>query len=61
MAYIYLNNKTGKYRIFGGIKIMCKKLGDLKVDNFYTHFGRKGNTEFVGYGFKIIKADIERA
>ena len=61
MAYIYLNNETGKYRIFGGIKIMCKKLGGLKVDNFYTHFGRKGNTEFEGDGFKIIKADIERA
>lgn len=60
MAYIYLNNETGKYRVFGSIKALCTQL-DLKVDNFYTHFGRKGKTEFDGDGFKIIKADIERA
>jgi hypothetical protein len=60
MAYIYLNNKTSKYRVFGSIKALCTQL-DLKVDNFYTHFGRKGNTEFDGDGFKIIKAEIERA
>ena len=60
MAYIYLNNETGKYRVFGSIKGFCVKL-ELKVDKFYTHFGRKGNTEFIGDGFKIIKADIERS
>lgn len=60
MAYIYLNSETGKYRAFGSVKALCKQL-DLKVDNFYTHFGRKGNTEFIGNGFKIIKVKIERA
>ncbi len=59
MAYIYLNNETGKYRVFGSIKTLCIQL-DLKVDNFYTHFGRKGNTEFETERYKIIKAEIER-
>lgn len=61
MAYIYYDKKTKKYRIFGSIKVLCEKIEGLKVDRFYTHFGRKGNTEFDAESYKIIKSEIERA
>lgn len=60
MAYIYLNKEKSDLRVFGSLKALCVAVG-LKVDNFYTHFGRKGNTEFECDTYKIVKAEIERA
>tara|TARA_B100000795_G_C22688964_1_gene394827 strand:- start:796 stop:978 length:183 start_codon:yes stop_codon:yes gene_type:complete len=60
MPYIYLNKQTNILKVFGSIKALCISV-DLKVDNFYTHFGRKGNTEFENDSYRIVKTEIERS
>ena len=60
MAYIYLNKETNQLRCFGGITALCKATG-IKPDNLYTHFGRKGNTEFNNDDYRIVKVEVERS
>jgi hypothetical protein len=59
MAFIYLNKNTHEALIFGSITSLCCYTG-LKKDNFYTHFGRLGNTEFENENVRIVKTEIKR-
>lgn len=60
MAYIYLNKQTNELRCFGSIKALSKAT-EVKPDNLYTHFGRKGNTEFENDSYRIVKTELERS
>jgi len=59
MSFIYLNKKNRDAFIFGSISSLCKHTG-MKPDNFYTHFGRLGNTEFENDSVRIVKTEIKR-
>lgn len=58
--YIHLNKKDNSLKPYGSLKSLCKN-NDLKIDNFYTHFGRKGNSEFENEFYRIVKADVIRS
>jgi hypothetical protein len=57
---VYIDKNNQKVRTFGSIKALCFSLG-LKVDNFYTHFGRKGKLEFENDSYRIVKTEVERS
>lgn len=58
--YIHLNKETNKITPYGSIEALSAYTG-IKKDNLYTHFGRKGNTEFENDSYKIVKADVVRS
>lgn len=58
--YIHLNKETNKITSFGSIEVLSKVTG-IKKDNLYTHFGRKGNTEFENDLYRIVKTDVVRS
>jgi len=58
--YIHLNKETKKITPFGSIEVLSKVTG-IKKDNLYTHFGRKGNTEFENDSYRIVKAAVIRS
>jgi hypothetical protein len=60
MAYIYLNKEDNTLRCFGSISAISKAV-NIKPDNLYTNFGRKGLNEFENEYYRIVKVNIERA
>ena len=60
MAYIYLNKETNKITPYGSIQALSTH-ENIKKDNLYTHFGRKGNTEFENDSYRIVKAEVIRS
>jgi len=59
MSFWYLNKHNKEALIFGSITSLCRYTG-MKPDNFYTHFGRLGNTEFENENVRIVKTEIKR-
>ena len=60
MAYIHLNKETNKITPYGSIQALSGQ-ENIKKDNLYTHFGRKGNAEFENDKYRIVKAEIIRS
>ena len=60
MAYIHHNKETNKITPYGSIQALSGH-ENIKKDNLYTHFGRKGNTEFENDKYRIVKAKIIRS
>ncbi len=60
MTYIHLKKKTNKITSYGSIQALSSH-ENIKKDNLYTHFGRKGNTEFENDKYRIVKTEIIRS
>lgn len=60
MAYIYLKKEDNTLRCFGSITALSKAV-NIKPDNLYTNFSRKGLNEFENEYYRIVKVNIERA
>lgn len=60
MVYIYINKETNKITPYGSIQELSSH-ENIKKDNLYTHFGRKGNTEYENNEHRIVKANIIRS
>jgi hypothetical protein len=60
MVYIFINKETNKITPYGSIQALSGH-ENIKKDNLYTHFGRKGNTQFENDKYIIAKAEIIRS
>lgn len=60
MAYVHINKKTNKVRVFGSVKSLSKAL-KIPIDNLYTTFSRKKLKEHKTDEYRIVKTKIERA
>jgi len=56
----HYNKQTTEIRIFGSVKALCKEL-EMKPDNLYTKFGRKGLKRIETDKYIIVKTEIERS
>ena len=60
MVYVFINKESNKITPYGSIQALSGQ-ENIKKDNLYTHFGRKGNTEYENNSYRIVKAEIIRS
>jgi hypothetical protein len=60
MIYLLIDKATSGPRVFGSLVALCDATG-LKIDRFYSHFGRHKHTQFENSEIQIFKLPIERS